>query len=101
MSDFNGKERREDRKEAREQKKEDIANGESRKDARKDKHAVKKADRQVWKDEKHSIGDDIAEFGLDTVEGVAEGLSYTAAMPMDVESLGKVNGDKDDGEKNS
>ena len=44
---------------------------------------------------------DIAEFGLDTVEGVAEGLSYVAVHPVDFEALGKVNGEKDDGEKNS
>ena len=63
---YHGKERRADRKEAREQKHEDIKNGESRKDAREDKHEMKKEDRQTWKDEKHGIAKDMGTFVEDS-----------------------------------
>ena len=48
--------RRTDRKQARADKAQDIADGESRKQARDDKHAEKSADRQKWEDGKYSIG---------------------------------------------
>ena len=47
--------RRDDRKQARADKAQDIADGDSRKQAREDKHAEKKADREEWKDGKYSI----------------------------------------------
>jgi len=63
---YHGKERRADRKEAREQKKEDIKSGETRKEAREDKHSMKKTDRQVWKEEGHSISKDMGTFVEDS-----------------------------------
>lgn len=48
--------RQSDRKQARENKSQAIADGESRSDARQAKHDEKSADRQKWEDGKYSIG---------------------------------------------
>lgn len=47
--------RQTDRKQARADKAQDIADGDSRKEARQDKHDEKSADRQKWEDGKYSI----------------------------------------------
>ena len=75
---MDGKERREDRRDARHQKHEDIKDGESRKEAREDKHEMKKADREKWKEEGHGIGGDIEETGIAT-EAVVEDFAEIAA----------------------
>ena len=76
---MDGKERREDRREARHQKHEDIKNGESRKEAREDKHEMKKEDREKWKEEGHGIGGDIEE-GVKNTGDVVESLTEIAAV---------------------
>lgn len=77
---MNGDERREDRKEARQEKKADIKSGETRKEAREDKHQMKKEDRQTWKDEGHSIGDDTSKALLKSEVDVAKGLKDLTPM---------------------
>ena len=76
--DKHGKERREDRREARHQKHEDIKDGESRKEAREDKHEMKKADREKWKDENHDLPTDIGT----TVKATGEVAESAAEIAM-------------------
>ena len=76
---MDGKERRADRKAARQQKKQDIKDGESRKEARQDKHQMKKADREKWREEGHGIGGDIEE-GVKNTGDVVESLTEIAAV---------------------
>ena len=71
---MDGKERRADRKAARQQKKQDIKDGESHKEAREDKHSMKKADREKWREEGHGIGGDIEE-GVKNTGDVVESLT--------------------------
>lgn len=87
MSDYNGKERREDRKAARHQKHEDIKNGESRKQAREDKHEMKKADREKWDGEGHGIDDDVSTWASD-VAGDSLNLVSEIAGPALIPVLG-------------
>ena len=77
---YDGKERRADRKAAREQKHEDIKDGESRKEARQDKHEMKKADREKWKEEGHGIGGDIEESVKATGEVAEEAAEIAGAI---------------------
>ena len=80
---YHGKERRADRKEAREQKKQDKKDGMTNKEAREDKHEMKKEDREKWKEEGHDLGGDCKEFAsmtLDDVETITEVAVGTALL---------------------
>jgi len=82
---YDGKERRADRKAAREQKHEDKKDGMTNKEAREDKHEMKKEDREKWKEEGHDLGGDCKEFAsmsLDDVETITEVAVATGIAVM-------------------
>lgn len=100
MSEYNGKERREDRRAARHQKHEDIKDGESRKEAREDKHAMKKADREKWDGEGHGISDDVSTWASDVADNTL-GLVSELLGPAAPAILASPNPEAENPEDNS